>query len=100
MLDINHYNALFLDYPGQNDATNYGVQIHPHPLANPTYRCHGVHHPTPDENAGNHHISLDILDEQGQPHPDTSSKVVLTAPHLNHQHTNCRPDNLRAWCQR
>ena len=42
----------------------------------------------------------DCRAQQGQPHPDTSSKVVLTVAHLNHQHTNCRPDNLRAWCQR
>jgi len=63
-LDINHYNALFLDNPGQNDATKYGAQIHSQAQA--TYRCIGVHHLTPDENAGNHHVYLDVLDERGQ----------------------------------
>jgi 5-methylcytosine-specific restriction endonuclease McrA len=27
-------------------------------------------------------------------------KVVLTIAHLNHVPEDCRPDNLRAWCQR
>lgn len=33
-------------------------------------------------------------------HPVTSSKVVLTIGHLDHQPENNDPDNLRAWCQR
>jgi 5-methylcytosine-specific restriction endonuclease McrA len=36
----------------------------------------------------------------GQPHPITGSKVVLTIAHLDHTPENCEPDNLRAWCQR
>lgn len=36
----------------------------------------------------------------GQPHPATGSKVVLTVAHLDHQPENCDPENLRAWCQR
>lgn len=36
----------------------------------------------------------------GQPHPITNSKVVLTVAHLDHQPENCEPENLRAWCQR
>lgn len=35
----------------------------------------------------------------GQPHPVTGSKVVLTCAHLNHTPEDCRPENLRAWCQ-
>lgn len=27
-------------------------------------------------------------------------KVVLTVAHLNHVPEDCRPENLRAWCQR
>ena len=27
------------------------------------------------------------------------SRVVLTIAHLNHKPEDCRPDNLRAWCQ-
>lgn len=36
----------------------------------------------------------------GQPHPVTGSKVVLTVGHLDHTPENCGDDNLRAWCQR
>lgn len=40
----------------------------------------------------------------GEPHPSTGSKVVLTVAHLDHIPENCgepgdRP-NLKAWCQR
>lgn len=40
----------------------------------------------------------------GDPHPVTRSKVVLTVAHLDHMPENCgaagaRP-NLKAWCQR
>ncbi len=40
----------------------------------------------------------------GEPHPATGSKVVLTVAHLNHQpEDNGEPGNrpnLKAWCQR
>ena len=36
----------------------------------------------------------------GEPHPLTGSKVVLTTAHLDHTPENCDPSNLRAWCQR
>lgn len=36
----------------------------------------------------------------GEPHPVTGSRVVLTVAHLDHQPENCTPENLRAWCQR
>lgn len=36
----------------------------------------------------------------GEPHPVTGSRVVLTIGHLDHQPENCEPENLRAWCQR
>lgn len=35
----------------------------------------------------------------GQPHPRTGSKVVLTVAHLDHTPENCDEDNLRALCQ-
>jgi len=38
--------------------------------------------------------------ENGQPHPVTGSKVVLTTAHLNHQHGDARLEVLRHWCQR
>lgn len=36
----------------------------------------------------------------GEPHPSTGSKVVLTVAHLDHQPDNCARENLKAWCQR
>ncbi|WP_377271884.1 hypothetical protein [Peterkaempfera sp. SMS 1(5)a] len=36
----------------------------------------------------------------GEPNPDTGSKVVLTVAHLNHEPSDCRPENLLAACQR
>jgi len=42
----------------------------------------------------------DCRAEDGEPHPVTGSNVVLTVAHLDHQPENCRPENLRAWCQR
>ena len=36
----------------------------------------------------------------GEPHPITGSKVVLTVAHLDHQPENCEADNLMAMCQR
>jgi hypothetical protein len=36
----------------------------------------------------------------GQPHPVTGSKVVLTVGHLNHTPEDCRDEVLRHWCQR
>ena len=38
--------------------------------------------------------------ENGQPHPETGSKVVLTVAHLDHDTTHNEPDNLKALCQR
>lgn len=36
----------------------------------------------------------------GQPHPVTGSKVVLTTAHLNHNPADCRDENLAAMCQK
>jgi 5-methylcytosine-specific restriction endonuclease McrA len=36
----------------------------------------------------------------GQPHPVTGSRVILTVAHLDHTPENCAPENLKAWCQR
>ncbi len=35
----------------------------------------------------------------GQPHPITGSRVVLTVAHLDHTPENCAEGNLRAMCQ-
>jgi hypothetical protein len=42
----------------------------------------------------------DCRAKNGEPHPETGSRVVLTTAHLDHQPENCADDNLRAWCQR
>ena len=36
----------------------------------------------------------------GEPHPVTGSRVVLTVAHLDHDPSNCELANLKAWCQR
>lgn len=36
----------------------------------------------------------------GEPHPVTRSRVVLTVAHLDHDPRNSDRSNLRAWCQR
>ncbi len=36
----------------------------------------------------------------GEPHPTTGSKVVLTVAHLDHQPENCSEENLAALCQK
>jgi hypothetical protein len=36
----------------------------------------------------------------GQPHPVTGSKVVLTTARLDHRPENCKADNPKAMCQR
>lgn len=36
----------------------------------------------------------------GEPHPVTKSKVVLTVGHLNHTPEDCRDEVLKHWCQR
>lgn len=37
---------------------------------------------------------------QGQAHPVTGSKVILTVMHLDHDPRNCDPANLMAGCQK
>lgn len=35
----------------------------------------------------------------GEPHPSTGSRVVLTTAHRDHDPANCRDENLAAMCQ-
>lgn len=42
----------------------------------------------------------DCRAEHGREHPVTGSIVILTVGHLNHDPTDCRRENLKAWCQR
>jgi hypothetical protein len=50
--------------PVVNDATGYGVQIQPANVAagTPYWQVVNIHHLTPAENGGNHHIYLDAYD--------------------------------------
>jgi hypothetical protein len=47
-----------------NDATGYGVQVQPPnlPAGTPYWQAVRIHHRTPEENGGNHHIYLDVND--------------------------------------
>ena len=47
-----------------------------------------------------HHVGWRCLAVNGEPHPATGSRVVLTVAHLDHDPRNSDPDNLRAMCQR
>jgi len=42
----------------------------------------------------------DCRADNGKPHPETGSRVVLTTGHLNHEPEDCRLSNLKHWCQR
>lgn len=64
MFDFQKYTAAYLAQPGQNDATRYGAYILSAPHA-PAWRCIGIHHLTPDENAGKHNVFIDVLDAAG-----------------------------------
>jgi hypothetical protein len=67
MLNHKTYNQAFIANPGQLPASKYGITIvKPDPtLGKVQWRCIGVHHLTGQENAGNHHVYLDVLDEKG-----------------------------------
>lgn len=41
----------------------------------------------------------DCRAENGQTHPVTGARVVLTVAHLDQTPENCELANLRAWCQ-
>ncbi len=71
-------NAPARDVDPANDAGAYGVAItrlNPAPGAT-FWRVKRVHHLTPDENRGNHHIYLDALDEAGQRLYGSQAKVT------------------------
>lgn len=39
-------------------------------------------------------------ERNGQPARFANGRIVLTVAHLNHQPQDCRPENLKAMCQR
>ena len=67
---------------------NWSTEIRPAIIERAGNRCEG----SPD--------FPDCRAANGQPHPETGSRVVLTIGHLDHVPEHCEPENLRAWCQR
>ncbi|MBC7242571.1 MAG: hypothetical protein H5T60_09015 [Anaerolineae bacterium] len=61
-----------------NDAESYGVRIAPAEvgLGETYWRVTRVHHLTPAENRGGHHLFLDVLDEYGQPAVGTRLRIA------------------------
>lgn len=61
-------NVWWAREPEGNDAAAYGVSIVEAdvPPGETYWRAARVHHLTPTENGGNHHIYFDVLDEAGQ----------------------------------
>ncbi len=64
-----------------NDAQGYGVAIVPATVSPGAWYWQAVrvHHLTPEENGGNHHIYLDILDPATAPDPGTLGGRVFGA---------------------
>jgi hypothetical protein len=64
-----------------NDAQGYGVAIVPAAVAPGAWywQAARVHHLTPEENGGNHHIYLDILDPTTAPDPGSLGGRVFGA---------------------
>jgi hypothetical protein len=64
-----------------NDAQAYGVAIVPATVAPGAWywQAARVHHLTPEENSGNHHIYLDILDPATAPDPGSMGGRVFGA---------------------
>ena len=57
--------------------------------------CHGecgLHRTTPGPRR--------CVELHGEPARWAKGKIVLTVAHLNHQPEDCRPENLKAMCQR
>ena len=68
-----------------NDAQAYGVAIVPATVAPGAWYWQAVrvHHLTPEENGGNHHIYLDILDPATAPDPGSMGGRVFGAARVS-----------------
>ena len=63
--------------------------------------CPSCAHEQPDPEQGSDIWTPEQLRaENGKPHPETGSKVVLTIMHLDHDLANVEPSNFAAGCQR
>ena len=59
-----------------------------------TGECGTKHYVDPSQ------VEVRCAARNGEPHPVTGSKVVLTVAHLDHNPANNRESNLKAMCQR
>jgi hypothetical protein len=72
MIDVARWNQTFFDYfresgRAYNDAIKYGIKILPtEEQSAPYFAVIGIHHLTGAENAGNHHVYCDVLDDKNQ----------------------------------
>jgi hypothetical protein len=71
VFDWKDWISRFIAEPGYNDAEDYGVIITGLDHSTPAYQVLGVHHLTPDENRGLHHVFIDVLDEHNQRIPNS-----------------------------
>ncbi len=65
--DHQSWNRRFIADPDYNDASSFGVVIERHTPARGErfWKIIGVHHLTPEENSGNHHLYLEVLNSDG-----------------------------------
>lgn len=65
--------------------------------------CGNLHECDPGVGVGDELAEIEFVRcpaRQGKPNPITDRIVILTVAHLNHTPADCRPENLRAMCQR
>lgn len=75
-------------YPGGGTHSKEWKSFRASLLDRAGHRCEGTpQHP-------------DCRAENGQAHPETGSKVVLTIAHMDHDESHADPDRCRALCQR
>jgi hypothetical protein len=58
------YVDSYLNAPGQNDASPYGVSVEA--IEGAVYEVIGIHHLDQSENVGKHNIYVQVLDQQGE----------------------------------
>ena len=75
-------------YPGGSTRSKEWLEFRSALLARADHRCAGTPQ-TPDCRAAN-----------GEPHPKTGSKVVLTIAHMDWDESHADPERCRALCQR
>jgi len=75
-------------YPGGSINSKEWKEIRARVLKRANNRCEGMH------------LFPNCRAENGKPHPETASKVVLTIAHLNHNPAESDDFNLKAMCQR